>query len=68
MESLLEFDRAYAMAPLPDLLATPAERERAVAIARELASWRPGLVPEVEEVPAEFETLLGVRAVGHQAA
>ena len=51
---LVQFDRAHAMATLPDLLATRHDRERALRIAREVLNWRPDLMPELE---AELERL-----------
>jgi len=64
---LLQFDRAYAMATLPQLLPTRAERERAVTIARELASWRPTMLPEIEQVITEVEGILELRDVAAAA-
>jgi hypothetical protein len=51
---LVQFDRAHAMATLPELLATRQDRERALRIAREVLNWRPDLMPELE---AELERL-----------
>jgi hypothetical protein len=57
---LLEFDRAYAIETLPELLRTRAERERAVAIAREVLAWRPDLLPRLQEALTRIETVLGL--------
>ncbi|NBC95559.1 MAG: DUF3141 domain-containing protein, partial [Deinococcus-Thermus bacterium] len=55
---LLQFDRAHAVATLPQLLRTREERERAVRIAREIHSWRPAMLPEIEAVLTEVERVL----------
>ena len=57
---LLQFDREHAIETLPDLLKTQAERQRAVAIAREVMSWRPDLLPQMEEVLSTVEAVLGL--------
>ena len=46
------------MATLPQLLRTREERERAVRIAREIQSWRPAMLPEIEAVLTEVERVL----------
>jgi hypothetical protein len=60
---LLQFDRAYAMATLPQLLSSRADRKRAVSIAREIASWRPAMLPELDRVLGEVERILDVHNV-----
>ena len=57
---LVQFDRAHAMATLPDLLANRDERERALRIAREVLSWRPDLMPLLEAELAGLEEILGL--------
>jgi pimeloyl-ACP methyl ester carboxylesterase len=57
---LLQFDRAYAMATLPDLLPTRAERERAMRIIDEMQSWRPEMLPELAAVRREVAEILGL--------
>ncbi len=57
---LVQFDPDYAIATLPELLRTRAERERAVRIVREVMSWRPNLVPDLEAKLAEVERMLGL--------
>ncbi len=64
---LLQFDRACAMTTLPALLPTRAERERAGAIARELASRHPTMLSEIEQVLAEVEEILDLRNAGGTA-
>jgi hypothetical protein len=53
------------MATLPQLLRTREERERAVRIAREIQSWRPTMLPEIEAVLEEVERVL--KLTGHEA-
>ncbi|MFW5680140.1 MAG: DUF3141 domain-containing protein, partial [Pseudomonadota bacterium] len=65
---LVQFDREHAMATLPDLLASRADRERALRIAREVLLWRPDLVPLLDEELARLEKVLGLRGTPTPAA
>lgn len=59
---MVAFDEENALATLPVLLSTPADREAALTVLRQIVHRRPDVLPEVAALMERVETILEVRA------
>ena len=59
---MVAFDEERALTSLPLLLPTEADRRDALAILRQMAAWRPKMLPEVAQLMERVETLLELSA------
>jgi len=61
---MVAFDEERALTTLPQLLPTPEERHEAFELLRQIAGWRPKMLPDVEALMARVATILEVAPAG----